>query len=70
MPFTIIDELGYLQIVVYQSDVDDVPVEDATTVPISANWAYDHQRTQSVHGIIVCNGDKVVCNSNEVVRTT
>ena len=28
-----------------QSDVDDTPVDGATTVPVSSNWAFDHLAT-------------------------
>ena len=28
-------------------DVDDTPVDGATTAPISSNWAYDHEEAVS-----------------------
>ena len=31
------------------SDVDDTPVDAATAVPISSNWAYDHQLSSNPH---------------------
>ncbi len=34
----LLDNMPYLQ----DSDVDDVPVNGATTAPISSNWAFDH----------------------------
>ena len=30
-------------------DVDDTPVNEATTAPVSSNWAYDHAANASVH---------------------
>ena len=34
------------------SDVDDTPVDTATAVPVSSNWAYDHEAaTTGVHGV-------------------
>ncbi len=30
-------------------DVDDTPVNGATTVPVSSNWAYDHEQSLSPH---------------------
>src|SRR5574343_1174892 len=32
-----------------QSDVDDVPVNGATTAPVSSNWAYDHENASDPH---------------------
>lgn len=34
-----------------QADVDDVPVNGATTAPVSSNWAYDHAALSTAHGI-------------------
>ena len=34
-----------------KSDVDDVPVDGETTVPVSSNWAYDHAALTTAHGI-------------------
>lgn len=31
------------------TDVDDTPVDAATTVPVSSNWAYDHENNVAVH---------------------
>lgn len=33
------------------SDVDDTPVDSATTAPISSNWAYDHVNDPDAHGM-------------------
>lgn len=35
--------------VLYHSDVDDTPVNGATTVPVSSNWAYDHAAAADPH---------------------
>ena len=32
-------------------DVDDTPVDGATTAPISSNWAFDHAANLNAHGI-------------------
>ena len=32
-------------------DVDDTPVDGATTAPVSSNWAYDHENGTAVHGV-------------------
>lgn len=32
-----------------QSDVDDTPVNDVTTAPVSSNWAYDHTAAADPH---------------------
>ena len=34
------------------SDVDDTPVNGATTDPISSNWAYDHAAALDAHSIV------------------
>lgn len=44
-----IDENGAEQIGVKESDVDDTPVNGATTAPVSSNWAYDHAATFAAH---------------------
>ena len=31
------------------TDVDDTPVDAATTDPISSNWAYDHENAADPH---------------------
>ena len=41
-----IDELGRVR---GQPDVDDTPVNGATTDPISSNWAYDHKADKAAH---------------------
>lgn len=38
------------------TDVDDVPVNGATTDPISSNWAYDHLNDANVHQTGDING--------------
>ena len=35
---------------VMTADVDDTPVDGATTAPISSNWAFDHAADDSAHG--------------------
>jgi len=35
-----------------EADVDDTPVNGATTVPVSSNWAYDFQQTLTTAGDI------------------
>ena len=32
-------------------DVDDTPVDGATTVPISSNWAFDHDADEDAHHV-------------------
>ena len=32
-------------------DVDDTPVDGATTAPVSSNWAYDHAANTNAHGL-------------------
>jgi hypothetical protein len=34
-----------------EADVDDTPVNGATTVPVSSNWAFDHEADTSTHGV-------------------
>jgi len=36
--------------IISEADVDDTPVNGATTVPISSNWAYDFQQTLTTQG--------------------
>lgn len=33
-----------------EADVDDTPVNGATAVPVSSNWAYDHENSTAAHG--------------------
>jgi len=35
--------------IISEADVDDTPVDSATTVPISSNWAYDHVAAADPH---------------------
>ena len=35
--------------VLQNADVDDTPVDAATDVPVSSNWAYDHANNISAH---------------------
>lgn len=34
---------------IHTTDVDDTPVNGATTAPISSNWAYDHENDADPH---------------------
>jgi len=36
---------------VLYTDVDDVPVDGATTAPISSNWAFDHSNAADPHSV-------------------
>jgi|DEB0MinimDraft_10_1074344.scaffolds.fasta_scaffold01738_5 hypothetical protein len=38
------------------ADVDDTPVDGATTAPVSSNWAYDHENSTSAHTITSISG--------------
>jgi len=44
-----VDEGSYLT----AADVDDTPVNGATTDPVSSNWAYDHENLLTAHGTFV-----------------
>ena len=35
--------------IIKQTDVDDTPVNGATTVPVSSNWAFDHAALTNAH---------------------
>jgi len=35
--------------IIKQADVDDIPVNGATTVPVSSNWAFDHVAASDPH---------------------
>jgi hypothetical protein len=37
--------------IITAADVDDTPVDAATGVPVSSNWAYDHAALATAHGI-------------------
>jgi len=39
-----------VRIVLSEADVDDTPVNGATTVPVSSNWAYDFQQALTTAG--------------------
>lgn len=41
------------------SDVDDVPVNNATTVPVSSNWAYDHVAGLEAHKFLQSGANAV-----------
>jgi len=43
-------------VVITSSDVDDTPVNGATTVPSSSNWAYDHNADVAAHHAAVTIG--------------
>jgi len=45
-------------------DVDDTPVDGATTDPISSNWAYDHENDTSAHGV---SGDIVGTSDSQTL---
>lgn len=40
---------------IHTDDVDDAPVDAATTDPISSNWAYDHLNDEDVHDAVQVN---------------
>lgn len=44
-------------IVLQHSDVDDIAVDGATNVPISSNWAFDHNANASAHHTKYSNSD-------------
>ena len=37
------------------ADIDDTPVDEETTAPISSNWAYDHAASTTAHDTIYVN---------------
>ncbi len=53
-----------------QADVDDIPVDAATTVPISSNWAYDHAALTTAHGISAFGATLVDDLDAAAARTT
>lgn len=44
------EDKALLDSAIQPGDVDDTPVDGATTAPISSNWAYDHAADDSAHG--------------------
>ncbi len=53
---------------IHTDDVDDTPVDAATTDPISSNWAYDHENSSNPHPIVTYE-DTVVTHDGQVVYT-
>lgn len=53
-----------------ESDVDDTPVDSATTAPVSSNWAYDHQNLTQAHGISSFGATLVDDTDAATARTT
>ena len=45
------DVQAYDATILKEADVDDTPVNGATTDPVSSNWAYDHENDTSAHGV-------------------
>jgi hypothetical protein len=45
----LVDVSDLPSVVVVEGDVDDTPANEATTDPISSNWAYDHVADKSAH---------------------
>jgi len=48
-PRVVIDPTDLDSRYVEHSEVDDTPVDGATTVPVSSNWAYDHAANAAAH---------------------
>ncbi len=42
-----------VRVIISEADVDDTPVNGATTVPVSSNWAYDHLGLLTTAGDII-----------------
>lgn len=53
-----------------QADVDDTPVNGATTAPVSSNWAYDHAGLATAHGISTFGASLVDDADAGTARTT
>lgn len=53
-----------------QADIDDTPVNGATTVPVSSNWAYDHAALTTTHGISSFGASLVDDADASAARTT
>ena len=53
-----------------QADVDDTPVDGATTAPISSNWAHDHAALTTAHGISTFGASLVDDADAATARTT
>ena len=47
--FHSIDANGIERLYIHTDDVDDTPVDAATTDPISSNWAFDHEAAADPH---------------------
>lgn len=52
------------------SDVDDTPVNGATTAPVSSNWAFDHAALITAHGISSFGSSLVDDADASAARTT
>jgi hypothetical protein len=52
------------------ADVDDVPVNGATTVPVSSNWAYDHTTIDSHSNYALANPTHSAVTYNNGGTTT
>ena len=50
-------------------DVDDTPVDDATTDPISSNWAFDHNADGSAHQSNVITITYIIDGGGSVITT-
>ncbi|MBT7091375.1 MAG: hypothetical protein HN932_12970 [Candidatus Marinimicrobia bacterium] len=50
-------------------DVDDTPVNGATTVPVSSNWAYDHVSASDPHSVYGLKDRPAFLVTNEVADT-
>ena len=53
--FRSIDENSIERKYIHTDDVDDTPVDGATTDPISSNWAFDHENDEDVHDAVQVN---------------
>jgi len=50
------------------ADVDDMPVDGATTIPISSNWAFDHTATTNAHhDLVTITGEDYVSLSGQQI---
>ncbi len=60
------DENNIEQEALNKSDVDDTPVNGATDVPVSSNWAYDHADPTGGHGVVSYGDYNIVHNGEPV----
>lgn len=54
---------------VEHNEVDDTPVDGATTVPVSSNWAYDHAANAAAHHSRYTDSEAVSALESESVVT-